>query len=55
MLGLTYTQLLQTISTFSGLLGAGCAIYATFLAHRIHGTARAIHQTMRDQAPPPRE
>jgi hypothetical protein len=48
---LTYPELLQTLSTVSGFLGAGCAVYATFLAHRVHGTVQELHETIKDQRP----
>ncbi len=49
----TYSEILQTISTASGLVtgitGAGCAVYATFIAHRLHGTMTDIHETLKQQ------
>jgi len=45
----TYPEVLQTLSTASGFIGASCAVYATFLAHRVHGTVQALHQTIKDQ------
>lgn len=44
-----YAQILQTISTACSVVGAICTVGALYLARRIHGTAKAIHQTVKDK------
>ena len=46
---LTYPEVLQTISTISGLGGVALAGYAAFFAHRVHGTVKELHETLKNQ------
>lgn len=49
MLSLPYPQILQTITTVTGLVSTGCGVFATILAHRAHATLNDVHQTLKDR------
>lgn len=46
---MTYSLLLQTVSTICTVVGVSCAVYAALFAHRVHDTVRDIHETVKAQ------
>lgn len=41
-----YQQILQTITTLTSIGGFGVTVLATFVLHRMHGTAAGIHRAL---------